>query len=75
MVVYPISGTTASRISRARPKLHILALTRLEHVACKVTLMWGLVTSTWYEVRDHEQTVGQAEKAAARSSLVSRASI
>ena len=73
IVAYTMSGTTASHIARARPALPILALTPIQHVARKLALMWGVISSASSEVRDYNETVEQAKEAAARSGLVSQA--
>lgn len=73
IIAYTMSGTTASRIARARPALPILALTPLPQVARKLALMWGVISWASSEVRDYEETVEQAKDAAARSGLVAKA--
>jgi len=73
IVAYTMSGTTASRIARARPALPILALTPLQHVARQLALMWGVISSTASEAQDYEETVEKAKDAAARFGLVADA--
>lgn len=64
IVAYTAHGATASRISRARPSLPILALTPSEQAARQLSLYWGVISLRSEDVKDYEQSVERAAQAA-----------
>lgn len=69
IVAYTASGTTASRISRARPPLPILALTPSEQVARQLSLSWGVVSLRSQEIATYENSIERAEQASLDTGL------
>ncbi|MCE6076748.1 pyruvate kinase [Agrobacterium vitis] len=72
IVAFTVSGTTASRISRARPPLPILALTPSEQTARQLGLMWGVVSLLSPTVDTYEQSVDRATQAAVQTGLAEK---
>lgn len=69
IVAFTVSGSTASRISRARPPLPVLALTPSDQTARQLGLMWGVVASCSASVDTYEQSVESAKQAALAAGL------
>lgn len=69
IVAFTVSGTTASRICRARPALPVLAMTPSEQVARQLGLMWGVIASPSEDVETYEQSIDKAKSAAVQSGL------
>lgn len=69
IVAYTASGTTAARISRARPALPIMALTPSEQVARQLSLFWGVVGLRSQDIVTYEQSIQRAEQAAIDTDL------
>lgn len=69
IVAFTVSGTTAMRISRARPPLPILALTPSEQVARQLSLLWGVVAFNAEATANYEQSVDNAKLAAIKTGL------
>jgi pyruvate kinase len=72
IVAFTVSGTTASRISRARPPLPILALTPSEQTARQLGLMWGVVSLLSPTIDTYEQSVDRATQAAVQTGLAEK---
>lgn len=70
IVTFTVSGTTASRVSRARPPLAILAMTPSDQVARQMGLMWGMISLRSQEIDTYEQSVEHAKQAALSTGLV-----
>lgn len=64
IVTYTSSGATAMRASRERPAVPILALTPVEKVARKLTLIWGLTVAITDNVERFKESVNNALKKA-----------
>ncbi|QTG17084.1 pyruvate kinase (plasmid) [Agrobacterium tumefaciens] len=69
IAAFTVSGTTASRIARARPPLPILALTPSEQVARQLSLSWGIVSFKADSVDNYERSVDLAKQAALETRL------
>lgn len=69
IVAFTMSGTTASRISRARPPFAILALTPSEQVASQLALLWGVIAVRANTAVDYEQSINDAKQAATETGL------
>ncbi|MCZ7447236.1 pyruvate kinase [Agrobacterium rhizogenes] len=69
IVAFTVSGTTALRISRARPPLPILALTPCEQVARQLSLLWGIVAVKAETATDYERSVDNAKQVAKETGL------
>ncbi|MGV1988629.1 pyruvate kinase [Agrobacterium sp. 22-221-1] len=69
LVAYTASGTTASRISRSRPPLPVLALTPSLQVARQLNLFWGVVSLQSEDVHDYEQSIQRARLAVLDTNL------
>ncbi|OYR20898.1 pyruvate kinase [Agrobacterium sp. LC34] len=71
VVAYTSSGTTAARISRARPALPILALTPSEQVARRLNMFWGVVGARSQDVHTYEASLIHAQQAVQEAKLAS----
>ncbi|MCM2443315.1 pyruvate kinase [Agrobacterium vitis] len=69
IVAFTVSGTTAARISRARPPLPILALTPSDKTAHQLGIMWGVVTIVSSNDDTYELSVERAKQAALETRL------
>ncbi|NTI26932.1 pyruvate kinase [Agrobacterium rhizogenes] len=69
VIAFTSRGTTAARISRARPPLPILALTPSEQVARQLSLFWGVISLRSQALPTYEASVILAQKAALDAKL------
>ncbi|UXS05613.1 pyruvate kinase (plasmid) [Agrobacterium tumefaciens] len=69
IVAFTLSGATASRISRARPPLPILALTPSEQATRQLALFWGVVAVRATTVANYKQSIDNAKRAARETGL------
>lgn len=64
VVAFTVSGATAMRVARERPRIPILVLTATEKVARQMTLLWGARSLHRPETRNYDDTAGHAVEAA-----------
>ncbi|ACM39431.1 MULTISPECIES: pyruvate kinase [Rhizobium/Agrobacterium group] len=69
ILAFTVSGTTASRISRARPSMPILGVTQAADVARRMGLMWGVTSTRLDGVFDYERSVDFAERTAIAANM------
>jgi pyruvate kinase len=69
IVAFTMSGTTALRISRARPPLPILALTPYELLARQLALVWGIVAVKANTAANYEQSIDTAKHTPRKTGL------
>ena len=60
IVAFTLSGTTAARIARKRPKVSILAVTPDQQVSRQLCLLWGAHSVLSKDVNTYEEMVDHA---------------
>lgn len=75
VVAFTVSGTTAMRVARERPKVPILALTTTLAVARQLCIIWGITSLHLPGTRSFDDTTGQAVEAARRVGVAEGATL
>jgi pyruvate kinase len=69
MVCFTMSGSTARRISRERPRVPLLVLTPSLKTARKLGVLWGAHAVRTKDVANFEEMVGKAKRMALRHNI------
>ncbi len=72
IISFTQSGSTARLVSKYRPRRPILAPTPLEETYRRLSLIWGVVPILSESMRDTDEMIDRAFKAALKSRLVKR---